>query len=129
MVMVALGGALGAWLRWVISLLITPIPVPVHGRAKLGDNSPATARFPLPTLIANLMACVALGLTIRYVSEGSSVYPFLAVGLCGGLSTYSTFAVELTALIREHHHWFALAYLGISLGGGLLALMACSTVF
>lgn len=119
---VALGGGLGALARWAISCWVQPVSLGTYGSARNSRSAPTVALFPLPTLVANLLACAALGIAIRLWTETTGVYSFLVVGCCGGLSTYSTFAVEVLALWRDQHRWVAMGYLATSILGGLLVL-------
>ena len=84
---VALGGAAGSVLRWGIGAAL----------------SSALPGLPAGTLVANVVA----GLVIGLVTGANSVAPLpepvrllLTVGLCGGLSTFSTFSNETFQLIE-----------------------------
>ena len=51
--------------------------------------------FPLATLISNLSACIIFTLILYFWTRDVKtdwVYPFAIIGLCGGFSTFSTFA-------------------------------------
>ena len=99
---VMLGGALGALLRWRLSTL------------NLVES------FPLGTLSANLAGCFALGVVLGITRPGSLANLFWVAGLCGALTTFSTFMLEIV----EAKTWgLALGYLGISLTAGAIALV------
>ena len=101
-VAVALGGALGALIRWRLSLLN------------------AQADFPLGTLSANLIGCFVLGVVLGLLRPGSTAFLFVAGGLCGALTTFSTFAHELvSAKTLGASAWYGLS----SLLGGLVAVV------
>ena len=110
-VLVALGSALGGVLRYSLTLFL-----------------PAGAgRWPWPTFVANVVGCGLLGLLSGYLlrhADGQSLRLFAVVGLCGGFTTFSTFAHEQWTLLRTPMWPFALAYMALSLvaGLGLLAL-------
>lgn len=88
---VALGGALGASLRWGLALIL-----------------PA-ANFPWPVLVANLSGSLAIGLAWA-ATESSLLAPalrlFLITGLLGALTTFSTFSLDVVYLM-QNQRWLA----------------------
>ena len=75
----------------------------------------SVARFfpstlPYGTFIINITACLILGFFLVWTSERTIVDPrwriFVAIGLCGSYSTYSSFAFETFALF-EKGQWLA----------------------
>jgi CrcB protein len=46
------------------------------------------------------------------------------VGLCGGFTTYSAFSAEIVALVQEGRPARAALYIAVSLGCGVLAVVA-----
>lgn len=103
--MVAAGGACGAALRWAVDAAF---------------DSGSTA-FPWGTLVVNLVGCLAIGLAARRWDRRSDVWHVAVVGVLGGLTTFSTFAVETDHLIRSDRAGLAAAYVVVSLAGGLVA--------
>jgi CrcB protein len=104
-VLVFLGGGAGALLRWGI------------GRAVAG---------PLATLIVNLLGCLLMGLLAGWLigrAQGESWRLLLGVGLLGGFTTFSAFALDV-ALLWRGHLWLALAYAAASVLGSLAAVFA-----
>jgi len=100
------GGAVGAPLRYV-----TDRWVQAHHRL----------RFPIGTLIVNLAACFVAGLVaggVTHAGWSSDVQALLGTGLCGGLSTYSTFSVEVIELWQGRLTIRAVAYVAVSVGLG-----------
>ena len=100
--LVAVGGAAGAVARWALLAAATP------------------PQFPWPTLLINLVGCGLLGILMGRRTRPS---PLLldGTGLCGGLTTFSTFAVEVADLLRHDDGVLGLAYLAASVVGGLAA--------
>lgn len=88
---VGLGGFIGATLRYLIGL------IPVC----------ETTLFPVKTFFINIAGCIAIALVAMLASKGSISNPklvlFLKTGICGGFTTFSTFALESTTLIKEGH--------------------------
>lgn len=87
--LVFIGGGLGSLLRYAIGLIIRPM----------------SQQLPYATLIANAIGCLLLGLTLGFLSTRSSVSNtqniLLAVGFCGGLTTFSTFTLENMRFIEQ----------------------------
>jgi fluoride exporter len=116
---VALGGALGALARWGIGLA-WPTP---HGA------------FPLATLLINVVGCLLMGMLVVHVAEIREAHPlvrpFLGVGVLGGFTTFSTFAVDAQQLLAGGRLGIALGYLAAtvvaSVGAAALGLALART--
>ena len=106
----ALGGALGALARW--------------GIAELLPSSPAG--WPWATLLVNLTGCLLLGalfaVLAAHAPDASWPRPFLAVGVLGGYTTYSAFAVETVGLAEAGEPLLAAGYVLASVVGGVLTV-------
>ena len=100
--LVAVGGAAGAVARWALLAAVTP------------------PQFPWPTLLVNLVGCGLLGILMGSRARPSTLL-LVGTGLCGGLTTFSTFAVEVADLLRHNDGALGLAYLAASVVGGLAA--------
>lgn len=81
---VAVGGAVGALLRWSV-----------------GELAPATDGFPWATFAINVTGCFALGLlpALAVVRDHQPVAVALGPGLLGGYTTLSAYAEESRALL------------------------------
>ena len=108
----ALGGALGALARWGVA---TALP-----------HSPGG--WPWATLLVNLTGCLLLGGLVTGLTARSPeppwARPLLAVGVLGGYTTYSAFAVETVGLVEAGAPWLAAGYVLVSVLGGVLAVAA-----
>lgn len=99
------------------------------GRYALGQWLPAAADgFPRTTLLINVCGAFVLGLlgalSLRQPQINRQLLLFLQVGLCGGFTTFSTFAVESVALLQRGEIGAAAAYMMLSVGLSLGAVLA-----
>lgn len=107
---IALGGGLGSVARYLVAT-----GFPVH-----------PGRFPWPTFLINLSGSFVLGVLMVFVLEvwppRRYVRPFAGIGVIGGFTTFSTYAVEIRAL-AAHGSWpLATVYALGSLAGGVAAV-------
>ncbi len=105
--LVALGGALGSSARWGIDRL---------GGAEPG-LIPASA-----TLLINLTGCLLIGLAASFLVRRAPWRAFLGVGVIGGFTTFSGFAVDSVGLMRDGQPLMTMVYIAATVGGGLLAV-------
>lgn len=109
--LVALGGAIGSVLRYVISLLAL---------AAFGTG------FPWGTLAVNVIGSAAIGVC-GGIALGGNPRLLLVTGVLGGFTTFSAFSLE-TGLLWEREWWLGVVYVVASLGLGLAAFGACFVV-
>lgn len=107
---IAIGGALGSL-----------------GRSAVADALPrTTADWPWATLLVNLAGCLFIGLIVARLAFGPEqpplVRPFAVVGVLGGWTTYSAFAVETVELANAGRPGLAIGYVAASVLGGALAV-------
>lgn len=111
-VAVAAGGAIGAPLREEMSRLVTG---PAGG-------------FPLSTWLINVSGSFVLGLLLTLIVERwpptEYARPFVATGIIGAYTTWSTFMVDTDVLVKDGHPALAGVYVLASLAGGLAAVYA-----
>lgn len=110
------GGALGSAARITASELLPHDP----------------GSWPLATLLVNVVGAFLLGWVtaglLATADVDPRVRPFLATGLCGGLTTFSLLQVELVELVDGGHVALAAGYAAASLAAGLLAVLAGQAV-
>lgn len=105
--LVALGGAIGAPLRYLTDRAVQ----------RRHDTV-----FPWGTFTANVSGCLVLGLVTGAVAAGaasSQVQLFLGTGLCGALTTYSTFSYETLRLVEDGARFYAAVNVIASVVAGL----------
>lgn len=87
------------------------------------QNSVITS-FPLGTFWVNIIGCFLIGLIYGLSDRGTPISNelrlFLAVGFCGGFTTFSTFSNENLALLRDGSILYFSLYAGLSVFIGLL---------
>lgn len=109
---VAFGGAVGTVCRYLIGLL------PVE----------AQSGFPLKTLFINILGAFVIGLIAALSAKNAALSPklvlLLKVGVCGGFTTFSTFAYETGDLLQNGSTAVALSYVLLSVTLGVLAVFA-----
>jgi CrcB protein len=115
--LVAFGGAAGAWLRFVFGRATTAV-----------IGSGAANAFPWATLAINLAGSFAMGLLAgrlaTFAPQGEGLRLLLGVGLLGGFTTFSAFSLDIVALAQRGAIGLAALYAGISLIGGIAGLIA-----
>jgi len=100
---VGLGGALGAMLRYAISLWAVQ---------RFEALMPTAAL--IGTLIANAVGALLIGVLFVVITEkgliAESWRPLLVVGFLGALTTFSTFSLETVGLLQQGEWLSAMVY-------------------
>ncbi|MCR4861344.1 MAG: fluoride efflux transporter CrcB [Ruminococcus sp.] len=109
---VAAGGAIGAVCRFLV------------GKLPIGSSD----GFPIKTFIVNILGCFLIGLiaalALKQFADSPRLVLFLKVGVCGGFTTFSSFALETGGLIEKDSYITAAAYIILSVAVGVAALFA-----
>lgn len=112
LLLVMLGGAIGAGLRHLVGLATLRV---------LGPG------FPWGTLTVNLAGGLAMGLLAGWLvraggTEGSRL--LLGVGILGGFTTFSAFSLEVGNMLQRGEFGIAAAYVSASVIGSVALLFA-----
>jgi CrcB protein len=82
--------------------------------------------FPYGTLAVNLLGCAVIGFLSGLAEARAAFTPevrlFLFVGVLGGFTTFSSFALETFALARDGQDLAVLVNIGSQVGLGLFAV-------
>lgn len=109
-IIVGLGGFIGAVLRYLIGL------IPLK----------QTTGFPIKTLCINVIGCFVIGMVSAYAAKNSecsqNLQLFLKVGICGGFTTFSSFALETSTLMGKGNIFYAVIYTCLSVVLGVMAV-------
>lgn len=111
------GGGLGSLGRWALTF----VPWKTVGEAG----------FPLATLVTNVAGAFLIGVVVAAaVPAGLSPRAtlLLKTGVCGGFTTFSTFALETGDLIERGAYGVAVAYLVLSFVLGVAACLAAQAL-
>ena len=106
---VALGGVLGAWVRFSLSVLFPLVP----------------GQWPVASFITNVSGCLIMGCVYYGISHAhipAGLKPLLMAGFLGAMTTFSSFALEAWLLLTHNAHLLALAYLLASVIACVLAI-------
>ena len=113
---VGIGGFIGSVCRYLIGL------IPVS----------SSNGFPVKTLVINVAGAFAIGIIAAAATKNAAIDQrlilLLKTGICGGFTTFSTFALEVTDLIRAGSFITAAAYIALSIVLGTAAVFAAEAL-
>lgn len=107
--LVGAGGAVGSMLRYAISLLI------------------GIRLFPFATLTVNIAGSLLMGILLGLSIKNNIAdygWKFLAVGICGGFTTFSALSLESFKLLQQQRYTVFLVYIVASIATGIFSTYA-----
>lgn len=114
---VGLGGLIGSVCRYLISL------IPLK----------ESTVFPMKTFFINIIGCLAIGIIAVVITKNPTINPKLImlckVGICGGFTTFSTFALETMELMNHGHGGIAIIYVILSVIIGIAVIFGVQIIF
>ena len=109
--LVGTGGFIGSIMRYLVQIMV---------EKNLSDT------FPYGTMIANITGSFIIGIVFALSEKGNLLSSewriFLAVGICGGFTTFSSFAYNNLMMIKEQSYIPFLINAAGSLALGILAV-------
>lgn len=114
---ISMGAACGAVLRWFLGLSLNAI----------------LPTIPLGTLAANLVGGYFIGIAFVFFANNPQLSPewrlLIITGFLGGLTTFSTFSVEVTTLLQQNKLLWASTAIAVHvLGSLLMTLLGMATM-
>lgn len=112
MIVVAAGGAVGSGLRFLTS-------------KKLSEM--VTSTFPYPILVVNIIGCLVMGMLAGFFikhTASNELRLFLTVGVMGGYTTFSSFALDTMILVERGDMKTAAVYVVSSVTLSIIAFAA-----
>ena len=112
LLIVGTGSFIGGAMRYLLSTLMKSV---------CGQG------FPWGTLMVNLLGCFLFGMLFAVFGKSNAtdntLYLLLTTGICGGFTTFSTFANESVQMLQQGNTWGFVGYVATSVVAGL-ALIA-----
>ena len=112
LLIVGTGSFIGGAMRYLLSTLMKSV---------CGQG------FPWGTLMVNLLGCFLFGMLFAVFGKSNAMdntlYLLLTTGVCGGFTTFSTFANESVQMLQQGNTWGFVGYVATSVVAGL-ALIA-----
>lgn len=109
-------------MNWLLVIAGAAVGAPLRYLTDRTVQSKHDTVFPWGTFTVNVVGCLILGLLTGAINAGaasSNVQLLLGTGLCGALTTYSTFSYETLRLAEDGARFFAAANVVASVVAGL----------
>ena len=107
LILVFFGGGVGSSIRYLVT--------------KYSNKN--LISFPIGTSISNLVGCFIIGLLIAYYDKNDipkkDIFLFVSIGFCGGLTTFSTFMLDIFYMLKNENIHYFLIYFSLNFFVGL----------
>ena len=111
LLIVGTGGFIGSVMRYLVQIFV---------------EKGLTTTFPWGTFVANIAGSFIIGIVFALSEKGNLLNAewrlFLAVGICGGFTTFSSFAYNNLTMLKDQAYGQFIWNVGGSLFFGLLAV-------
>ena len=118
-------------MNWLLVVVGAMVGAPLRYLTDRAVQTRHDSVFPWGTFTVNVVGCLVLGLLTGAAAAGAAsaqLQLLLGTGLCGALSTYSTFSYETLRLAEDGARIFAVANVVVSVAAGLGAAFASAAL-
>ena len=102
LILVFFGGGIGSSIRYIVTKYFNKNLI----------------SFPIGTSVSNLVGCFIIGLLIAYYDRNDipkkDIFLFISVGICGGLTTFSTFMLDIFYMFKNENFQNIYTYFSIN---------------
>ncbi|MBT2408702.1 MULTISPECIES: fluoride efflux transporter CrcB [unclassified Streptomyces] len=112
-------------MNWLLVIAGAAVGAPLRYLTDRAVQAKHDTVFPWGTFTVNVVGCLILGVLTGAVAAGaasSQVQLLVGTGLCGALTTYSTFSYETLRLVEDGAKFFAALNVIASVVAGLGAV-------
>ena len=117
LILVFFGGGIGSSIRFIVTKYFNKNLI----------------SFPIGTSISNLVGCFIIGLLIAYYDRNDipkkDVFLFISVGFCGGLTTFSTFMLDIFEMLKNENYQNIIPYFSVNFFLGLISIALGFLIF
>ena len=115
--MVFFGGGIGSSIRFIVTKYFNKNLI----------------SFPIGTSISNLVGCFIIGSLIAYYDRNSipkkDIFLFISVGFCGGLTTFSTFMLDIFEMLKNENYQNIIPYFSVNFFLGFISIALGFLIF